>query len=171
GFPKVVEEVLPNAKIVIDRFHVMKPVNMELNKIRTQVGATDKGFKFILFKNREDLTEKEEVKLTEILALSERLDLAYQLKEEFRGIYETSTTIEEGKERFTQWLLKARSVYGKVIKTIRNHLEGICNYFISRTTSGTMEGINNRIKLIKRQAYGFLNFENFRSRTLAAFSH
>ncbi|WP_148288166.1 transposase, partial [Prochlorothrix hollandica] len=51
------------------------------------------------------------------------------------------------------------------------HLEGICNYFISRTTSGTMEGINNRIKLIKRQAYGFLNFENFRSRTLAAFSH
>ncbi|WP_148288404.1 transposase, partial [Prochlorothrix hollandica] len=72
---------------------------------------------------------------------------------------------------FTQWLLKARSVYGKVIKTIRNHLEGICNYFISRTTSGTMEGINNRIKLIKRQAYGFLNFENFRSRTLAAFSH
>lgn len=46
----------------------------------------------------------------------------------------------------------------------------LCNYFINRTTSGVMEGINNRIKLIKRQAYGFVNFENFRARLLACFS-
>jgi hypothetical protein len=44
------------------------------------------------------------------------------------------------------------------------------NYFVNRTTSGVMEGINNRIKLIMRQGYGFLNFINFRERVLACFS-
>ncbi|WAS06706.1 transposase [Gloeomargaritales cyanobacterium VI4D9] len=57
-----------------------------------------------------------------------------------------------------------------MLQTIRTHLPGICNYFISRTTSGVMEGINNRIKFIKRQAHGFLSFDNFRARTLATFS-
>lgn len=47
GFPRVVEEVFPNASVVFDRFHVMKPVNEELNKIRKQVKVTDKGSKFI----------------------------------------------------------------------------------------------------------------------------
>jgi len=170
GFPKVVQEVFPNAKIVIDRFHVMKLVNTELDQIRRQVRITDQGVRFILLKNRADLSEQEEVKLTAILAHSKRLSIAYHLKEEFRNIYELSATVEEGKEKFKQWLLKAQSIYGKVVQTIRTHLLEICNYFINRTTSGVMEGINNRIKLIKRQAYGFLRFDNFRARTLAGFS-
>jgi transposase len=49
-------------------------------------------------------------------------------------------------------------------------LDSICNYFLSRTTNGAMEGINNRLKLIKRQAYGFMNFDNMRNRFLACFS-
>jgi transposase len=171
GFPRVVAAVFPNAKIIIDRFHVMKPVNMELDQIRKQVGITDQGVRFILLKNREDLTPKESDKLTEILMGSKRLSMAYQLKEDFRSIYESSTTVVGGKERFEKWLTKAHSVYGKILQTIRTHLPAICNYFISRTTSGVMEGINNRIKLIKRQAYGFANFDNFRARTLAAFSN
>ncbi|WP_144053956.1 transposase, partial [Baaleninema simplex] len=56
------------------------------------------------------------------------------------------------------------------VKTIRNHLNTICNYFLSRTTNGVMEGINNRLKLIKRQAYGFINFENMRMRFLSCFT-
>lgn len=170
GFPKVVEKVFPNAEIVFDRFHVMKPVNDELNLIRKQAKVTNKGSKFILLKNGEDLTEEEQIKLDEILSRSKRLRSAYEWKEEFREIYQTSTTVEEGKIRLEKWLLKAQSIYCVAITTIRNHLDGICNYFINRTTSGTMEGINNRIKLIKRQAYGFTNFDNFRARLLACFS-
>lgn len=170
GFPKVVEEVFPNAEIVFDRFHVMKLVNEELNKIRKQAKITAKGSKFILLKNGENLNESEQTKLEDILSHSKRLRSAYEWKEEFREIYETSTTVEEGKIRLQQWLCKAQAVYCDAITTIRNHLEGICNYFIHRTTSGVMEGINNRIKLIKRQAYGFVNFENFRARLLACFS-
>lgn len=170
GFPKVVAAVFPNAQIVFDRFHVMKPVNQELNKVRKQVDMTLKGSKFILLKNGVDLTPEEQIKLAVILSQSGRLKLAYELKEEFRSIFETCNTVEAGREQLLEWLKKARCVYCEVLTTIRSHLDGICNYFLSRTTSGVVEGMNNRIKLIKRQAYGFANFDNFRARLLACFS-
>jgi transposase len=96
GFPKVVEKVFPNAVIVIDRFHVMKAVNAELNKIRKQVGIFERGSKFILLKNGQDLTEEEAQKLGVVLQRTKRLRKAYQWKEEFRAIYEQPLTVEQG---------------------------------------------------------------------------
>lgn len=171
GFPKVVEQVFPNAVIVIDRFHVMKAVNEELNRIRKQASVFDRGSKFLLLKNGKDLTLEETTKLEQILQRSKRLRKAYEWKEAFRAIYEKPLTVEEGKHQMEQWLSQARQVYCEVIATVRTHLDGICNYFRNRTTNGVMEGINNRIKLIKRQAYGFVNFNNFRERLLACFSN
>jgi transposase len=72
--------------------------------------------------------------------------------------------------KFKDWLNHAQIFFKESTLTIFNHLEGICNYFANRTTSGVMEGINNRIKLIMRQGYGFSNFDNFRERVLACFS-
>jgi transposase len=167
GFPKVIEKVFPNAVVVIDRFHVMKAVNNDLNKIRKQSGIKVKNNKFILLKNGIDLSDKENEKLELILQQSKRLRLAYELKESFRAIYESKLTVEEGKTKIELWMDKARKVYGDAITTIGNHIEGICNYFLNRTTSGVMEGINNKSKLIKRRAYGFVNFDNFRMRLLA----
>lgn len=171
GFPKVIKEVFPNAKVVIDRFHIMQPVIKELNQLHQKTRIKIKGSRFILLKNKVDLTEEEKVKLETVLKCSKRLRLAYNLKEDFRDIFETCQTPEEGQGKLQVWLEKAKSVYGAVLETIRNHLDNICNYFLSRTTSGVMEGLNNRIKLIKRQAYGFLNFINFQSRLLACLSH
>ncbi|NEQ29306.1 MAG: transposase, partial [Microcoleus sp. SIO2G3] len=159
----------PNAQIVYDRFHVMKSVQSELNIIRKQADVKDKGSKFLILKNGKDLTPSEKNILDNILKQSTRLRIAYELKEEFRNIYETSMTVEEGRAELEKSLDKAKIVYCDALTTIRNHFDGICNYFINRTTSGVMEGINNRIKLIKRQAYGFINFNNFRSRLLACF--
>lgn len=167
GFPKVIERVFPNAVVVIDRFHVMKTVNSELNKIRKQSDIKIKNHKFILLKNGIDLSEEEKEKLELILKQSERLRLAYELKESFREIYESKLTVEEGKSKIELWIDKAKKVYCNAITTITNHIEGICNYFLNRTTSGVMEGINNKSKLIKRRAYGFVNFDNFRMRLLA----
>ena len=62
GFPKVVKEVFPNAKVVIDRFHVMQPVIKELNQLRQKARIKIKGSRFILLKNKVDLTEEEKVK-------------------------------------------------------------------------------------------------------------
>lgn len=171
GFPKVIKEVFPNAKIVIDRFHVMQPVIKELNQVRKQTGVKIKGSRFILLKNNIDLTEEEKVKLETILKCSDRLRLAYNLKEDFRNIFETCKNPEDGQKQLQEWLQKAKVVYGAVLEAICKHLDNICNYFLNRTSSGVMEGLNNRIKLIKRQAYGFLNFANFRSRLLACLSH
>ena len=170
GFPKVIKELFPNAVIVFDRFHVVKGVNKELNKIRREEGITDRGSKYVLLKNFEDLSEEQEEELFRMLCRSNRLKESYLLKEELRDIYETRYSVEEGKLAIKEWLEKADNFYYEAAQTIRKHLEGVCNYFISRTTSGFMEGLNNRIQLIKRQAYGFGNFDNFRSRLLAALS-
>jgi len=75
-------------------------------------------------------------------AKSHRLRTAYNYKEEFRRIYEDCQTVEEGKNAFIKWLQQAVSIYGKVVETIHNHLDTISNYFLNRTTSGVMEGIN-----------------------------
>lgn len=149
----------------------MKAVNEELNKIRKQLGVFARGSKFFVLKNGEDLTNEENQRLEEVLCHSKRLRQAYQWKEELRAIYENQLTVKEGKQQIEQWLYQARTIYSEVISTIRTHLDGICNYFRNRTTNGVIEGINNRIKLIKRQAYGFVNFHNFRERLLACFSH
>jgi transposase len=134
------------------------------------VGVFDRGSKFILLRNGAELKENEKQTLEQILNRSKRLRKAYESKEELRAIYESPLTVETGRLHVEEWLNRAQKVFSEVTTTIRNHLDGICNYFRTRTTSGPMEGINNRIKLIKRQAYGFVNFENFRKRLLACFS-
>ncbi len=73
GFPKVVQTVFPNAKLAFDRFHVMQPINKELNKIRKQTKMTIKGSQFTLLKNSDDLTEEEKIKLDAILSHFQRL--------------------------------------------------------------------------------------------------
>jgi len=170
GFPKIIAEVFPKAAVVFDRFHVMKLVNEALNKLRRQVGIKAKGSRFLLLKNSPDLTEAETEQLAQLLNQSACLTIAYEMKEEFREIYETSQTVQSGLNRMKKWLAQAQVFYPKAVQTIRDHLEGICNYFISRTTSGVMEGINNKAKLIMRQGYGFTDFDNFRDRLLASFS-
>ena len=170
GFPKVIAEVFPNAIVVFDRFHVMQSVNRELNKLRWKLGVRDRGSKYLLLRNKADLTDKQKVELEAIFSRHECLRVAYEMKEDLRGIYENSRTIQSGKRKLTKWLRTAKIFFIESSQTIQNHLDGICNYFKNRTTSGVMEGINNRIKLIMRQGYGFSNFDNFRSRVLACLS-
>lgn len=169
GFPKVIAQVFPNTRIVFDRFHVMKKVNDALNKLRRLLGITDRNSKYLLLSNFENLSKKQQQELEQVLNESACIQIAYEMKEDFRQIFETSSTFHSGRNRIEKWLRYAQLFYPEVSQTIRQHLEGICHDFINRTTSGVMEGINNKIKLIKRQGYGFCNFENFRLRLLAAF--
>ena len=171
GFPKVIEQVWTNAKLVIDRFHVMKAVNQDLNKLRRGRGITDRGSKYLLLSNRINLEPAQIEKLEMTLKKSECLRIAYEMKEEFREIYETNMTVTVAQTEFKDWLNYAKIFFQESASTIVNHFEGICNYFLNRTTSGVMSGINNRIKLIMRQGYGFSNFDNFRERVLACFSN
>ena len=170
GFPNVITKVFPNAKIVIDRFHVMKVVNRDLNKLRRAAGITDRCSKYLLLSNRVNLNPEQLDKLELTLKKSECLRIAYEMKENFRRIYETNLTVKKGQQKLKEWLNQAQVFFRESASTIENHLEGICNYFLNRTTSGVMSGINNRIKLIMRQGYGFSNFNNFKNLVLACFS-
>lgn len=87
--------------------------------------------------------------------------------QELREIYEKSKTVKEGMRKIQKWLGYSRIVLGQVAETIERHLPEICNYFVSRTTSGVMEGLNTRIKLIIRQSYGFKTFPSLREKLLA----
>jgi len=149
----------------------MKAVNKDLNKLRRGIGITDRGSKYLLLSNRINLEQAQIEKLEMTLKKSECLRIAYEMKEEFREIYETNMTVKIAQTEFKNWLNHASLFFQESASTIVNHFEGICNYFLNRTTSGVMEGINNRIKLIMRQGYGFSNFDNFRDRVLACFSN
>jgi len=151
GFPNVITKVFPNAKIVIDRFHVMKVVNRDLNKLRRAAGITERCSKYLLLSNRVNLNPEQVDKLELTLKKSECLRIAYEMKENFRRIYETNLTVKQGQQKLKEWLNHAQVFFRESTSTIENHFEGICNYFLHRTTSGVMEGINNRIKLIMRQ--------------------
>jgi transposase len=167
GFQKVIKEIFPNAAIVIDRFHVMKLVNKSLNKLRLLLGFKGLKNRSLLLKNSTDLTLEQKSELLLLLSESPCLSIAYELKEEFREIYETSTTVKTAYKRFKQWLTYARYFFSQTPRTIEKYLQEICHYFVNHTTSGVMEGLNNKIKLILRQSYGFSNFDLMREKLLA----
>jgi transposase len=141
----------------------MKVVNRDLNKLRRAAGITDRCSKYLLLSKRVNLNPEQVDKLELTLKKSECLRIAYEMKENFRRIYETNLTVKQGQQKLKEWLNHAQVFFGESTSTIiENHFEGICNYFLHRTTSGVMSGINNRIKLIMRQGYRFSNFKNLR---------
>jgi transposase len=154
--------VFPKARIVYDRFHVMKILNEELNKIRKECSPRlkklkIKGIRRLILKNGESLTPEEKELLEIILKCSPRLRNAYLLKEEFRQIYETHQPPEVAKASLEAWLGKASKIYSDIITTVKDHFDGICNYFYDRTTNGKMEGINNKNEGSPLQAAGYQN--------------
>ena len=92
GFPKVIREVFPNAKIVIDRFHVQKLVNKALNKVRLSVNIKGLKNRCLLMNNQINLTAKEQAKLELVMISSPSLRIAHELKEELITIYNSNIT-------------------------------------------------------------------------------
>lgn len=88
------------------------------------------------------------------------------LKEEFRNIFERTQSWGNSVLNLLEWMSEALSYFPKSIKTIVRWFGEVVGYFDERTTSGVVEGINNKLKLIKKLGYGFRNFNNFRLRSL-----
>lgn len=178
----LVRKVLPNADIVADRFHVMKLVNEELNRARNaEKKATDelkdeskkeelqavlKNSKYAILKPEERLTEKQANKLEEVKQTFPKLAEMHRQKEAFRSIFEEAKDWTGGVFQLLDWLHDVQNTFRDSAATIGRWFGEISNYFETRTTSGAVEGINNRLKLIKRSGYGFRNFANFRLRCL-----
>ncbi len=95
-FREVIRQGATRLVIAHNRFHVMKLVNDELNLLRKKVGVTTKESKYLLLKNQSELENEEKLKLDLVLSQSSCLRIAYELKEEFREIYETSRGVKSG---------------------------------------------------------------------------
>jgi len=162
GFVSVIERVFPNAKIVYDHFHVIKNINKELNQLRKIKKVKGKSLHYLLMKNKEDLEEEEKTNLQTFLLESPLLLIAYGLKEDLRDIYRSARNPQSAKRRLQKWLRYAKLFFKDSAASIEKHLEGVCNYFEHHMTSGITEGINTKIKLIKRRSYGLPEFEHLR---------
>jgi transposase len=147
----------------------MKAVNRELNRLRIKLKVTGRKIKYLLLRNGESLEDEERKELEKIVKEHPLLQIAYEIKEMLRDIYEKRQTVKGGTREIQKWLRGASVIYRESASMIKAHLEGVCNDFAHRTTNGVAVRINTKIKLIKRQGYGFSNFENFRLRLFAAF--
>ena len=181
NYKGLVNKILPNADIVADRFHVMKLVNQELNATRNTVikgnvenqdaekmraNAALKSSKYAVLKPEEKLTQLQQLKLSEVKAVSPLLASMHQQKEAFRAIFETAENWADGTLKLLDWLESAQEKFPRSVGTICRWFGEVIGYFENRTTSGAVEGINNKLKLIKRSGYGFRNFESFQLRCL-----
>ena len=173
-----VKAKLPHARIVVDRFHVMKNLNHCLTLARREIQRTASnevkeqltGSRWVLVKNQKDLNEKQRAKLESLYQASPELKVCPQLKEQFRMIFETITDREKAKAALIRWISQVETLNVTALQsflvTLRNWFELILNYFIEHWTNAFAEGVNNKIKLIKRRAFGFTNFDHFRLRIL-----
>ncbi len=111
GFPKVIREVFPNAKIVIDRFHVQKLVNKALNRIRLTLNLKGLKNRCLLMNNQTNLTNEEKEELELVLSFSHSLRIAYELKEELITIYNSDIASRGGTRKIKKWLISAKVMF------------------------------------------------------------
>ena len=90
----------------------------------------------------------------------------HELKEDFRKIFDESKNLGEGTFKLIGWLKNAQHFLPKSVATIKRWFGEIVGYFEKQTNNGLVEGINNKLKLLKRSGFNFRNFENFEMRAL-----
>jgi transposase len=182
AYRQAVGKKLPHAQIVADRFHVMKQLNHQIDLIRRSMQRKAKkdgeealyqalkGSRWVLLKNRNELTPEHKEQLRTILAASDELRGIYLLKEEFRTICDKITDRARAQRFLWAWIAKALATGSRYlirfVQTLRNWWHEFLNYFDDRVTQGFVEGINRVIRGIINRAFGFRNFDNFRLQVL-----
>jgi transposase len=183
AFEKSTRKNVPEAAILYDKFHVMRHLGEALDKVRKQeyarLSGKDrsyiKGQKYTLLSNRENLTLDGRKALKKLLKANKRLNTAYLLKESFGQLWSYQT---EGWARrfFDHWKesLKWQRLkpYEKFAAMIERHWDGIAAYSRpeNKVSLGFVEGLNNKIRVIQRRAYGLRDEEYLRLKSLLACS-
>ena len=177
GFINAAKEVFgKKVKIVADRFHVAKLYRNALEKLRkSEIKRLKKelseaeykplsGLMWILRKNKKDLSSDEQKTLEFLFQHSPLLKLAYELRNELTDIFNETISKAQAKRKIAGWIKKVikseLSCFDSFLATLDHRMDEITNYFPSRHNSGFVEGMNNKIKVIKRRCYGILNVKN-----------
>ena len=161
-----VQHYCPQAKIVFDLFHVVKAYGQVIDEVRREeqkkadrsLGKFIKGSRYLLLSNRQNLRPDQRVRLRQLLELNDKLNSVYVLKDQLKCLY---------RYRYRAWAKKALDLWrqlasevdhhmmAKFIKRLRQFEYGILNHCQYAISNGKLEGVNNKIKVIKRKAYGF----------------
>jgi len=175
GYIPVVQKYLPEADIVFDHYHVTALINKAIDELRREQQShlddmgrkTLKGSRFLLLSNYEKLDDEKQNRLNALLEANRPLFTMHTMKEQFREFWEKPSMID-GMAFLEAWCKDALdsgiNQLQKVAKTLMSHCYGLLNYFIHKISCGPVEGINNKIKTLKRQAYGYRDIAYFKLR-------
>jgi transposase len=175
SYRKAVKEHLHGTDIVFDRYHISALVNRSIDNLRREQQRTLdkenrktlKGSRFLLLRNYSNLNQDSQGRLKELLQVNQPLFVMHTMKEQLRGLWDISSQ-KEARAFLRQWCYDALvSGVRQLIKiglTLDEHRHGILSYFKHRITNAVTEGLNNKIKTLKRQVYGFRDMAYFKLR-------
>jgi len=176
AYISAVFDYFPGISIVFDRFHIVRNLNETLSKIRRAVYRDEqdlnkrklvKGTRWLLLKNSQNLNEeKDERKRLELaLNINKPLAATYYLKEDLKLLWK-QTTMQQAKQFLGSWVAKAYAtgipLLAKFANSLLAHRSGIFSWFDHQISTGPLEGINNKIKVLKRKAYGYRDMHYFK---------
>jgi len=174
------KKLLPQAKVVADRFHVQELAKRNLEAVR-QIVQDERGgrrihLKRLLLENRERLTDQEKIKLENIFKAYGKFPIlreAYVIKEAVRSMYSCQDRAK-AEEKFKHIVMLLQTIHHSryldaLLRTLKRWKSEILNYFDYRTTNGFTEGCHTKIKMIKRVSFGFRNINNYIAKMTLAF--
>jgi len=176
GFTEAVREELSHARIVIDRFHVARAYRdglddlrkQELGRLKKELPDVEykllKGSMWALRKKPADLNTEERRTLRLLFRYSPKLKQAYALQQQLTAIFDQHSSPTSAQTKIRAWIKRiARSglrCFDKFINTLGRWWQEIINYFVNRDNSGFVEGLNNKLKVLKRRCYGLFNLKH-----------
>jgi transposase len=173
AYLKVIKKKLPKALNILDRFHIVKKLNEAVNKVRIIETAKHKkdGFeavlantKYCFLKREENLTEKQDVRLKDLLKMDLQSVKAYLYKQSFESFWQYKSPYWAGVflDKWCQSVMHTKLAPMKTfVKTLRNHQPLLMNWFKAKKiySSGVVEGLNRKVNLVTRKSYGFRSYD------------
>jgi transposase len=177
GFTEAARKEVKTARIVIDRFHVTRHYRDAADRVRKQEQVRLKaelpkeeykqlkGLLWAFRKSRKDLNPEERKVLKRFFKYSPDAKTAYDLREQLTKIFDQDISQSIAKRKIKAWIKRVNksdlSCFNDFLNTLDRWWEDITNYFIDRANSGFVEGLNNKVKVLKRRCYGLYNLEHF----------
>jgi transposase len=172
SYNTAVAEVLPKAKKVHDRFHLIKYLNEAVDNVRRRELKKNevlRNSRYSLLKNKYNLTIKQHFKFEEVLRANTQVGYVWGLKESFKSLFGCEDW-HQAHSRFLDWISfvkwEAIPELTKVADMFLNHIEGVCNALVEKASNSMAERLNGKIQLIKTVGRGYRKFQNFRSAIL-----
>jgi transposase len=175
GFIFALKDILPNIPVIFDRFHIFKLFNEAMNEFRRRYHQeveswrkiSLKSSRFLLLANPQNLSPPKLVKLREVLELNQPLNEFYLFKMQFLELWNLPDR-KSAEDYLEEWAKQAwgtkNAVLHRITNTIMMYRSSILNWFDHPISTAKVEGTNNKIKTLKRSAYGFRDNEYFKLR-------